>query len=841
MKAHTQAFKDNVCLFGRELDSKITYTIDGADYELGSEELNSVSPHYEGAILKSVMKQLDIDSNVQIPLNAIINYQFGVKIGEDIETGNNVYDYIDFGNYIVYNVEKQEDTNSYKITCYDKMLYSMINYKNMNLTYPITIREYITFMCSFLGLDFGNKNDEFPNFDKVIESDLFLSDSGEDLGFTFRDVFDQLAQVTASTICINDKTDKLELRYINDTNDTIDEEFLKNINVNFGEKYGPINTIVLSRSAESDKINQSIPEDLSDDEKIAIEIKDNQFMNFNNRDEFIPDILNKLYGLEYYVNDFSSTGITYYNLCDRYNVKIGENTYSCIMFNDEVNVTQGLEENIYTEMPEESVTDYTKSDKTDNRINQAYIIVNKQIGEITARVSDVEGNYSQISQTVNGLSSDVIKNTEGIENLRNQIDITARGIEIALSKSGNNILMGTELYDLSQWGWLEYFRIYEGTMTPSTSEYDFFYNTSNNIVYENQNGSWIATSLTRGEIPQQNRMNVATIIENETTKNNLLSKRLLNVVNTSIRPTIIDNTKNYLTFSCKIQNTLDNGKFVLKLFENLYQNPDITQIDKNVLFYTKEFEVGEYTNLNDFTFTIPIIKSSSIVKGVVSSGSGIEVTNETLIIPDGTVDNYILSISTTYITDYVRDETYVIETGPENSRYWLYTGGEYAILKEFVSSEWKNVEEPKVFYDIINEVYYIPNIENDLIYYTQANYEEYITKSIYGTLKVINGTGNVFIGDVKLEYGTTATDWSNNQNEIYGKNYKMDDEGFEIKSGEYTMHIDEDEVSGYYKETLAFQLNEYNTYSKVGVFEETNQNGLVTKKLSNNFYVRYIK
>ena len=29
-------------------------------------------------------------------------------------------------------------------------------------------------------------------------------------------------------------------------------------------------------------------------------------------------------------------------------------------------------------MPEETQTDYTKADKTDRKINQAYIIVNKQ-------------------------------------------------------------------------------------------------------------------------------------------------------------------------------------------------------------------------------------------------------------------------------------------------------------------------------------------------------------------------------------------------------------------------------------------------------------------------------
>ena len=100
-------------------------------------------------------------------------------------------------------------------------------------------------------------------------------------------------------------------------------------------------------------------------------------MNGNDRVDYLQDILDQLDGLEYYINDYSSTGITYFDLCDRYNVQIGENTYPCIMFNDEVNITQGLEELIHTDTPEDSETDYTKADKTDRRINQTTLIVDK--------------------------------------------------------------------------------------------------------------------------------------------------------------------------------------------------------------------------------------------------------------------------------------------------------------------------------------------------------------------------------------------------------------------------------------------------------------------------------
>ena len=396
MKTHTTGFKENISLFGKEIDSKITYELNGETIELGTEDLNSVTPHYEGAILKSVMKQLDIDSNVEIPLETILTYEFGVKVG-------NSYEYISFGNYVVYNTEKQEDTNSYKITCYDKMLYSMKSYENMNITYPITIRDYINAICTHLGLDFKNKNETFANYDKEIPNELYLDENGDDLGYTFRDVLDELAQVTASTICINENDDELEIRYISNTNDTIDEEYLKDINVNFGEKFGPVNTIVLSRSAGTDNIYYPsvLPQN-----PYELKISDNQIMNGNDRADYMPDIYNKLNGLEYYINDFSSPGIAYYNLCDRYNVKISNNTYSCVIFNDELNVTQGLEENIYTEMPEQTETDYTKADKTDRKLNQTNLIVNKQEQTIQSMIT----NYLNFLQTSSGINYVEIEN-----------------------------------------------------------------------------------------------------------------------------------------------------------------------------------------------------------------------------------------------------------------------------------------------------------------------------------------------------------------------------------------------------------------------------------------------
>lgn len=398
MKIHTNQLKTNISTLGRQLDSKITYELNGETIELGEQSLNSVTPRYNADILKSIMRILEIDSNIDIPVGTELNYQFGVKV-------QNSYEYLNYGNYIVYTSERQEDLNSYKITCYDKMLYSMVDYEAMNITYPITIRDYISAICTHLGLTFKNENDEFANYDKEIQNELYLDEEGNSLGYKFRDVLDELAQVTASTICINEEDDELEIRYITDTNDVIDEDYFKDVKVDFGKKYGPINSIVLSRSAGADTVFLQDEESVAQNGLCELKIEDNQILNNNDRADYLPDILETLDGLEYYLNDFTSTGIMYYNVCDRYTSRIDNKEYTCIMLNDEALITDGLEENTHTDMPITSVTDYSKADKTDRRINQTTLKVDKVNGEIEGLVSKtntidttVNNNYQELTQ-----------------------------------------------------------------------------------------------------------------------------------------------------------------------------------------------------------------------------------------------------------------------------------------------------------------------------------------------------------------------------------------------------------------------------------------------------------
>lgn len=429
MRTHTNGFKTNVKEMGRELKGIITFN----DTTL-EDELFSITPHFEANILKSVMKQLDIETSVDIPLETVLNCQIGIKVNDN-------YEMLDFGNYVVYSSEKKEDTNTYNIVCYDKMLYTMRQNEDLNITYPITIKNYLTAVANKIGLTVSDSN--FYNQDLQIVDEKYLGSE-----YTYRDILDEIAQATGSIICIN-TNDELEVKYPINTNDTINEEYLKSVNVNFGKKYGPVNSIVLSRSEDSDNVYIKDEESIEENGLCEIKISDNQIMNDNNRSDFLQGILNALGGFYYYVNNFSSTGILYYEIGDIYNISIDDNNYQCCMLNDEIDLTTGMEEIIYTDMPEESETDYEKADKTDRKINQTYLLVDKQnqtIDAVVSQVSDQEEQIASIRLQYNELLSrisdiaDITTSGESSYASVNLVDVnTSQPIDIKIHPITENI------------------------------------------------------------------------------------------------------------------------------------------------------------------------------------------------------------------------------------------------------------------------------------------------------------------------------------------------------------------------------------------------------------------
>lgn len=215
---------------------------------------------------------------------------------------------------------------------------------------------------------------------------------------------------------------------------------------------------MLARAGESDKIYKKDQNSIDKNGLCELMIKENQFMNLNDRSDYLQELSDKLFGVEYYLNDFVSTGIMYYDLLDMYNIEIFGKTYNCLMLNDEQDITQGLEENIHTDRPETSETDYKKADTTDRKINQTYLIVDKQkqkIEGVISQIGDRSNKTTTITADIDGLNSkvsniaDLTDTTSGVGTLT--LDNCANGELLQLNIYGNNtvfapLVLSDDLY-----------------------------------------------------------------------------------------------------------------------------------------------------------------------------------------------------------------------------------------------------------------------------------------------------------------------------------------------------------------------------------------------------------
>lgn len=406
MRTHTQDFKTKIKEYGRQFNDTIYYNNNTYD----GERINSVNYSVDTSLMRSVMQTLKIDTDIPVAKGDTLDY--GISL-EGV-TGSEIR----FNNFIVDKVEDQKDKNSKLVTCYDNMLKTMKEYENPGVTYPVTVRYYINAICTHLGITFKNASSTFTNYNKQITSEHYVDTDGNSLGYTFRDVLDDLAEATGSFICI-DNTGKLEIRSITNTNDTIDEEYFKDKNVTVGEKYGPINVVILSRGDDSDNLVR--PTGTLPDPKTEIKIADNPILDQDNREDFIDGIYNQLNGLEFYLNNLATNGILYYEVGDKFNVSIDQTTYPCLLLADNIKRTTGLSEKIYTKEPSKSVTDYkyaSDTDKLEKTSRNAWIKANKAEGSIEQIVSAVGDNgevtTASIVQSINDSGSQIKLNADKV-------------------------------------------------------------------------------------------------------------------------------------------------------------------------------------------------------------------------------------------------------------------------------------------------------------------------------------------------------------------------------------------------------------------------------------------
>lgn len=422
----------------RKVDrTQVKYLAEDQDKEFTVDEVNEMSVrNMDRARVKFLIPHAKREN---IENATTINIQLGVRTSE-FEN----YEYIDWGEFVVYDKEEKIDTRSLKLHLYDHMIDSHIKYVEnpLNLDYStgdVTVLDLLRAICNKFG--WALQTFDFANANKIISEDKYATLTD----FTYRDILDEIAAVAGGFIKIINKD--LYVAYPTDTGETIDENDLEKLTI--GKKIGAYNTIVLGRSPQEDNIY--FPSSAPASGRVSIRIDNNQIMD-KNRTDYIEEIYNHINGLSYYVFDYKSFGFGYYEFGDIVTLKdLHENEYKTILFNINVEITSGIKEKANTKEPKYSETKYQYATSIEKRVTNTEIITNKQENKIQEIIEEQQGATSRM----NYMESTIEETTRTISDYKKETDNqlaefreSLEGLNINLkNNSGNNIFY----YDTEFW------------------------------------------------------------------------------------------------------------------------------------------------------------------------------------------------------------------------------------------------------------------------------------------------------------------------------------------------------------------------------------------------------
>lgn len=425
MKSVDNIFKQDIRTYGRQLDFKIKIN----DIAVNEDNFSYLRPTINALLFKTIMHAVKFDTNYNLNKKDKINIEAGIKVNEP------AYKYIGYNSYYVYSSKREEDTLSYTVIACDRMLESMVDY-DLEIAEKITLREYLIRICERLGWNTSNIPATFINSSKLIDPTLHI-----DIRYTFRDVLDEIATLSCSALVF--VNDILCLKYPEETGQEIDESYLNEDSITIGEKVF-FNSLVFSRAEGSDNIFRKDDDNIEANGLHEYRISDNQLLSTNDRDLYIDEMWGYLQTFEFYTFDIKTKGILFLEAYDRFSLVLGGQTYSTILLNDEIAFDDGLTEDMYMDAPEETQTDYKCADSTDRRINQAYILVDKQNKKIESLTSEV-GQYSERISTVEQSVDGITQKVESMEEFTRDISGKTQ-LHLSDTAEGENLVLNLTIY-----------------------------------------------------------------------------------------------------------------------------------------------------------------------------------------------------------------------------------------------------------------------------------------------------------------------------------------------------------------------------------------------------------
>ena len=418
-------FKEIIESYGKTLSYSGTMKTQTEEIPLSEENIDTFNPHFDGALYTSVMRCLDI-----VLKGDYRKAEKGCLICDNSLTarkdGNEKT--VNYGTYIVAEAPEYDDRECVtKLICYDYMYKTMQEYK-LKVSYPVTLKDYLLLVAEACGITVANI-DELKNVEKQIREEKYLNTS-DDEGSTYfyRDVLDDIARCAGCSFTFKsdangENVDELYIVYVTDGNGrmkapvhTLEISNFKNLTIT--EKYGPANSVIFSRQPQEDNV-YLMADGVNADTAVSVKLRQPLIAEGTDeeRQRWLPEILNAVKGTEYQCYSLDSYGIGYLNFGDVFKIKAfardgltldysKPEEYLSVFMRTDMTVDGDIKETSRLEMPVATSTDYSAgATEREKRMLEAWMKVDKQLGEITSFVSDPE----------KGLATQVKQNAKNVE------------------------------------------------------------------------------------------------------------------------------------------------------------------------------------------------------------------------------------------------------------------------------------------------------------------------------------------------------------------------------------------------------------------------------------------
>lgn len=348
----------------------------------------------------------------------LLGKNFEIQVGFQDPTDSS-WHYVDEGSFSTWDIAIDYENGSTTVTLYDAM-WTAVNssYSDYTFTYPMTVQALAESLSTQLDVSLAAGFSTLPNSDYTIAVDPYITIDETKL----RDVIEEIAKTTATIAIISGSS--LKFVPFETPTETLIGGTLKTLKL--GNKYGVINSVVLSRQPQNDDIFLRDINSITANGLTEFKIINNQIMD-DDRTTLITDIYNALNGVAFYSVQMKTEGHGWYEVGDTLTISQSGLTYDVMVTEIHLVLAGSITENIICTPPPLTNTNYLTAGGIMKTIYNTELKTDKQNNDIIAVVSqvstlddEVTSNYSEMVQSISDITN-TFQTTGGNNLIKNSV------------------------------------------------------------------------------------------------------------------------------------------------------------------------------------------------------------------------------------------------------------------------------------------------------------------------------------------------------------------------------------------------------------------------------------